>query len=207
MNPAFLALVALIAVSFELQQLRAAVIPLCEQSVPNTVFFNIRADASEDSTCMLPIGHGESLGLGIVVLVETVPFNPLGDPSEWSDILIFSSDGLNSFARLVSDGAAAFPKMRSDLQGTLTFIAESATADFTIYAPSTGTAPGGIIDNTGPTPIIKTPLYNVFSDPSEVPEPTLGTLVGVVLIGMAAVRCKQSGSSARDATPTSHTAH
>jgi hypothetical protein len=44
---------------------------------------------------MLPIGAGETLGTGVVVLTETSTFNPLGDPSEWSDILLFSTDGLN----------------------------------------------------------------------------------------------------------------
>ena len=65
-----------------------------------SVFFNLREGPSEDpsdqdSTCMLPIGSGETLGTGIVVLTETSTFNPLGDPSEWSDILLFSTDGLN----------------------------------------------------------------------------------------------------------------
>jgi hypothetical protein len=137
---------------------------------------------------MLPIGAGETLGTGIVVLTETSTIDPLGDPSEWSDILLFSTDGLNSFVRLVSDEAAAFPTMRSDLKGTLTFIVESDEEDHTVYTPATGMAPGGIIDNTGPVPITKSPIYNVFSDPSEVPEPSPMMAVCVALTGIIGVR-------------------
>jgi hypothetical protein len=78
--------------------------------------------------------------------------------------------------------------MRSDLKGTLTFIVESAVDDHTVYTPATGTAPGGIIDNTGPTPITKSPIYSVFSDPSEIPEPSPMMAICVAVGAMMGIR-------------------
>jgi hypothetical protein len=114
------ALVASVAVLFQVQQLRAAPIPPCETSVPSTIFFNLREGPTEDpsdqdSTCMILTLPGVTVGTGAVAITESSNFNPSGDPSEWSDILLFSTDGLNSFVRLVSDGAAAFPRTRNAL--------------------------------------------------------------------------------------------
>jgi hypothetical protein len=67
--------------------------------------------------------------------------------------------------------------MRSDLKvNTLTFIVESAVDDHTVYTPATDTAQGGITS--------KSPIYNVFSDPSEVAEPSPVMAVCVALAGI-----------------------
>jgi hypothetical protein len=163
----------------------AAPLPPCETVIPNTVFFNL----SDTGACGLPPG---AMGTGVVVLSE----DGGTDLVSWSDVLIFSVVGGQNAVEVLSDGEGAFPTSRNDprLVGAITFIRESATQPSTPYTPLTGLAPGGFIDNTGPVPITQTPIYNVFSDPTnEVPEPSTLALFGVGLLCLGAALRRTRG--------------